>query len=195
VNRANRLTVIAALLPATAEAHLSSTGLGPIYDGLLHFFSSPEDLAAVIALALLAGLRGADHARRVLFVLPCAWLLGSLIGLSNATPVGITFVSVVWLIGIGALVAADVKLPLVTTTALAVLLGSVQGYTNGTGMHLSVSIVIALVGLSAAVFVTVALGAAAVIRFGTAWRRIGVRIAGSWIAASGLLLFGWAMRG
>ncbi len=48
-----------ALFPLTAEAHLNSTGMGPVYDGLMHFFMSPEDLVPVLALALLSGLRGA----------------------------------------------------------------------------------------------------------------------------------------
>lgn len=195
MNRRRGLTIVAALLPATAEAHLTSTGLGPTYDGLLHLFSSPEDLAAVVALALFAGLRGTDHGRRVLFVLPCAWLLGSLLGLANASAASGEFVSALWLAGIGALVAADAKLPLGATTAAAALLGGVQGYANGTGTQPSLAMVLALVGLGAAVFVTAALVTAAVIRFGTAWRRIGVRVAGSWIAASGLLLFGWTIRG
>jgi hydrogenase/urease accessory protein HupE len=189
------LTIAAALVPATADAHLTSTGLGPAYDGLLHFFTSPEDLAAVIALALFAGLRGADHARRVLFVLPCAWLLGSVTGLANEISASGAFVPALFLLGIGALVAADVKLPLGATTAAAGVLGIVLGYANGTGMALSLPVLLALIGLAAAVFVTVALVAAVVVRFAQAWRRIGVRIAGSWIAASGLLLFGWAVRG
>lgn len=189
------LTIPVALLPTAAQAHLTSTGLGPVYDGLLHFFTSPADLAAVVALALFAGLRGADQARRIVFALPCAWLLGSLIGLANIAPASGEFVSALWLLGIGVLVAADVPLPRRATTAMAVLLGVVLGYTNGTGMPLSVSVLIALIGLAAAVFVAAALVAAPVIRFGTAWRRIGVRIAGSWIAASGLLLFGWVIRG
>jgi hypothetical protein len=47
------------LLSATpVHAHLNSTGMGPIYDGLMHFLLSPEDFVAVLALALLAGLRG-----------------------------------------------------------------------------------------------------------------------------------------
>ena len=33
--------------------------MGPIYDGLMHFLMSPEDLVPALALALLAGLRGA----------------------------------------------------------------------------------------------------------------------------------------
>ena len=42
-----------------ADAHLNSTGMGPFYDGLMHFLMSPEDIVPVLALALLAGLRGA----------------------------------------------------------------------------------------------------------------------------------------
>ena len=62
------------LSPLTAEAHLNSTGMGPIYDGLVHFLMSPEDLVPVLALALLSGLRGPTYGRRILFVLPGAWL-------------------------------------------------------------------------------------------------------------------------
>jgi hypothetical protein len=34
--------IAVALSPARAYAHLNSTGMGPIYDGLMHFFMSPE---------------------------------------------------------------------------------------------------------------------------------------------------------
>ena len=67
-----------------AEAHLNATGMGPVYDGLVHFLTSPEDLVPALALALLAGLRGAPYGRRAMFTLPAAWLLGSLFGLSAA---------------------------------------------------------------------------------------------------------------
>jgi hypothetical protein len=32
-----------AVCPPSAEAHLNSTGLGPVYDGFLHFLLSPAD--------------------------------------------------------------------------------------------------------------------------------------------------------
>jgi hypothetical protein len=69
-----------AVCAAPAEAHLNSTGMGPIYDGLVHFLTSLEDLVPVLALALLAGLRGPSYGRRALFVLPSAWLLGGFLG-------------------------------------------------------------------------------------------------------------------
>ena len=70
------------------EAHLNSTGMGPIYDGLMHFLMSPEDLVPALALALLAGLRGAAYGRRASFTLPVAWLAGSLFGLTAAATTG-----------------------------------------------------------------------------------------------------------
>jgi urease accessory protein len=184
-----------ALRSGPAEAHLNSTGMGPVYDGLMHFLTSPEDLVPVLALALLAGLRGATYGRRALFTLPAAWLLGSLLGLAASATNGSTVLSSLWFLLLGGLVAADAKLSLRVTTALAALLGLVHGYLNGTGMGQSVSAVLAVAGLVAAVFVLIALAAAFVVQLRAHWARIAVRIAGSWIAASGLLLLGWAVRG
>ena len=177
-----------------AEAHLNSTGMGPIYDGLMHFLLSPEDLAPVLALALLAGLRGASHGRRTLFVLPAAWLLGGLIGLAATSANAHPAVSAFWFLLLGGLLAADAKLSLRVTTALAALLGLYHGYLNGTGLGVSGTSATVLLGLIFAVFVLVALAAALVVRIHASWARIAVRVAGSWIAASGLLMLGWAMR-
>lgn len=183
-----------AIFPATAEAHLNSTGMGPIYDGLMHFLLSPEDLVAALALALLTGLRGANHGRRALSVLPSAWLLGGLIGLTAAATNGSAVLSAAWFLLLGGLLAADAKLSLRVTTALAALVGLYHGYLNGTGMGASGYAGIALLGLVFAVFVLVAIAAALVVRLRTDWTRIAVRVAGSWIVASGLLLLGWAAR-
>ncbi len=178
-----------------AQAHLESTGMGPVYDGVLHFLTSPEDLVPALALAMLAGLRGATCARRVMFTLPAAWLLGGLAGLSAASisagPLGTVF----WLVLLGALVVADAKLSLRAMTVLGVLLGLVQGYLNGTGMGLSAATMVALLGLAAAVFVLVVMVAALVVPLQARWARIAVRVGGSWIAASGLLMIGWSLRG
>jgi len=57
-------------------------GMGPFYDGLMHFLMSPEDIVPVVGMALLAGLRGENYGRRALFVLPTAWFLGALAGLN-----------------------------------------------------------------------------------------------------------------
>lgn len=188
--------VTLALLPCCpARAHLEATGMGPVYDGLLHFLTSLDDLVPALALALLAGLRGAEYGRRALFALPAAWLLGILAGLTAATiSTGALWTSL-WFLVMGGLVVADAKLSLPATTMLAAALGLVHGYVNGTGMGLSPQTVIAAVGLASAVFILFVLVAAFVVQLRAEWARIAVRVGGSWIAASGLLMLGWSMRG
>ena len=177
-----------------AEAHLNSTGMGPFYDGLVHFLMSPEDIIPVFALALLAGLRGANYGRRALFVLSIAWLLGAFAGLTATIAGPHPFIAAAWFLLLGGLVAADAKLSLRVTTGLAALLGLYHGYLNGTGMGQSLSTLVVLMGLVFATFVVVALVAAFVVRLHASWTRIAVRVIGSWVAASGLLMLGWATR-
>ncbi len=194
-----------AMCPLTAEAHLNSTGMGPLYDGLMHFLMSPEDFVPALALALLVGLRGTAYGRRALFTLPTAWLFGGLIGTGAAARIGSPVVSAVWFILLGVLLASDAsfrwgvasnaKLSLRAITALAVLLGVYNGYLNGTGMGQFDIAAIALLGLAFTVFALVALAAAFVVRLRAEWGRIAMRVVGSWIAASGLLMLGWAIRG
>jgi len=185
---------VAAICPAAAEAHLNSTGMGPLYDGSLHFLTSPEDLVSALALGLWAGLRGADHGRRALFVLPSAWLLGGLLGATAAATPDSAVGSSFWLLLLGGLLAADAKVSLRLTTVLAACVGLAHGYANGAGMGAAWDAAGALLGLGAAVFVLVALSAAFATSLRAPWTRIAVRVAGSWIAASGLLLLGWSMR-
>ena len=188
--------VVLALLmcPIPAAAHLNSTGMGPIYDGLVHFLTSLEDMIPVLVLALLSGLRGAAHGRRALFTLPAAWLIGGLLGLTSSASNGNAILSAIWFLLLGGLLAADAKLSLRVTTALAALLGLYHGYLNGTGMGESESAAIALLGLVSAAFVLIAMASALVIRLRSEWTRIAVRVAGSWVAASGLLMLGWSIR-
>ena len=44
--------------PSYASAHLVTTGLGPVYDGIGHLVMTLEDLIPALAIALFAGLRG-----------------------------------------------------------------------------------------------------------------------------------------
>jgi urease accessory protein len=198
--RASRLsayTVILStvtLLPAPVEAHLNSTGMGPIYDGLVHFLTSVDDLVPVLALALLAGLRGPSHGRRALFVLPVAWLLGGLLGLAASAANGSRAFSPMWFLLLGGLLAADAELSLGVLTIVVTVLGFHHGYLNGLGLGASVASTAALLGLAFAVFALIALAAASVVPLRAQWARIAVRVVGSWIAACGILMFGWAVR-
>ncbi len=185
---------VLAMSALPADAHLNTTGMGPIYDGLMHFFMSPEDFIPVLALAFLAGLRGVNYGRRALFTIPTAWLLGGLIGLSALAANPHPFIAAGWFLLLGILLAANAKISLRLTTGIAALLGLYHGYLNGTGLGASTDAAIATFGLAFGVFVLVALAAALVVRLQAEWARIAVRVAGSWVAASGLLMLGWAVR-
>src|SRR6202035_4297422 len=122
------LTVAMARIAApSAHAHLINTGFGPFNDGLTHLFVTPEDLLPVIALALLAGLRGPRFGRTVLFALPVAWMAGSTIGLLLAPPITMPVAETIVTIALGALLASDRPLPLASVASLAILLGLFHG--------------------------------------------------------------------
>jgi urease accessory protein len=178
-----------ALLPMPAAAHLVTTGLGPVYDGITHFLLSLEDLLPVIALALLAGLGGPVDGRRALFVLPPAWMVGGIAGFAIGTPMmggGATAMSALVL---GALVAADRRWHPAVVPGLAALLGLLHGGLNGAGIAAANREALALAGIGAALFAVVALLAALVVSLGAPWQRVAVRVAGA-----GLLLFGGNLR-
>jgi urease accessory protein len=180
--------------PAQANAHLVNSGLGPFYDGIAHLFVTPEDVLAVVALALLAGLGGKPYARAVLFVLPGAWLAGALAGRLTTLSGGVPVVSAALLITLGALVAADRRLPLALVAGAALTCGLLKGWFNGAALAGAGSSGLAASGIACAVFVIVALVAGQVTALRKEWARIIVRVAGSWVGAIGLLMFGWAVR-
>lgn len=179
--------------PSRAFAHLVTTGMGPVYDGIGHLLMTPEDLVPVFALSLYAGLRGAAMGRQTMFLLPVAWLAGGLIGLRMP---GIPEfpVSAFSFLLLGALVAADLRLPGPGVAALALLLGLAHGVQNGAALREGPGGP-GLLGILAALFVLAALVSSFVVSRERPWARIAVRVAGSWVAASGLLLLGWSLRG
>jgi urease accessory protein len=183
-----------AICPGRANAHLVNSGLGPFYDGIAHLFVTPEDLLAVIALALLGGFGGTRSGRAVLFVLPVAWLAGAEAGRLSPVSAGIPALSATLLIVLGTLVAADRKLPLALVAGAALACGLLYGLFNGAVLAGATSSALAAAGIACAVFVIVALVAGQVSAIKREWARIMVRVAGSWIGAIGLLMLGWAVR-
>jgi hydrogenase/urease accessory protein HupE len=181
-------------LPQVAHAHLVNTGLGPFYDGVIHFLATPEDLLPAVALALLAGLRGAAAGRASLFAITGAWFLGGGVGLAIPVAGSPLFVTTLSLLVLGGLVALDARLPVRWIGALAALVGFVHGGFNGAAMATAKLGLVGLVGIVVAVFVVVTLATALVVALRAPSARIAVRVAGSWLVATGLLLAGWSLR-
>ena len=176
-------------------AHLMTTGLGPFYDGLAHLFVTPEDLLPVLALSLAAGLRGPAGGRAVLFVLPAAWFAGTMLGRLFAPHWIWPVVSAGLTVSLGALAAIDRKLPTAVVAVLAAMLGLWNGSWNGIELARSGAAALGTgLGIACAAFVVVALLGAVAAAVRALWARIAVRVAGSWIAAAGLFMMGWALR-
>ena len=196
--RAASLLAMTAAAATPAQAHLMNSGFGPFYDGLAHPLLSPEDLLPAVAMTLLAGLGGARAGRFVLAILPAAWLVGMVAGAGIAAAIGLPGAPA-WLIAVvtallGALVAADLRLPLAAVIAIAAALGALHGYDNGRDLAATTGALVAILGIACSLFAIVSLLAGQVAVLQAQWARLAVRISGSWIAAIGLLMLGWSTR-
>jgi urease accessory protein len=186
--------VAGAVLPSSAEAHLVTTGLGPLYDGISHVLLSADDLLPVLAMSMLAGLNGPAAGRRTLFGLTGAWLLGGLAGYLFGQALLSGTITCVSFLVLGGLTAADRRLSPAVVLAIAVAVGLLHGWLNGTGIAAAQREALGLAGTGSAIFVVVALASAFVMSLRAGWMRIAVRVAGSWVAAIGLLMLGWSLR-
>lgn len=186
-----------ALASPDAAAHVLDTGLGPFFDGVTHFASSLADLLPVLALALLAGLRGPRAGWGAALALPMAWIFGGFagfLGLAAEDPRWAGTLAGTAALVLGTLAAADRRYPAWLAPALAALLGLAQGTMNGAVIARAGQDLLTLAGMAAAAGVTTALLAALVASWRSTRVRVAVRVAGSWIAAVGLLLLGWGLR-
>ncbi len=195
--RAVLTTLAAALIPAAAQAHLVVTGMGPVYDGVTHFALSPEDILPVLALAFFAGLRGPRHARLALAALAAGWLAGSVLTCAFSVtlpPVVAPAMTAGLLLAIGGVLAANLELAPWPCAAAAAGLGLMRGAADLSGAVWSGSAVLNTLGMTATAAVLFALAASVTLPLRRLWMIVAARVAGSWVAAAGLLLAGWLLR-
>lgn len=181
------------LWPERAVAHLVTTGMGPVYDGIGHLLLTPEDIIPVVALAMFAGLRGVESGRKLLVIVPLFWLLGGAVGLRATAMPDVPLQALSFLL-IGLLVAGDIRLPVLATAGLAGLIGALHGFMNGAALQNDLGAP-GLLGITIALFVITSIVSALVAVIADGWKRVVVRVGGSWVAASGLLMLGWYLRG
>lgn len=182
------------LVPATAHAHLVQTGFGTFYDGINHLLITPEDLLFVIGLGLLGGLNGKAPSRSILIGLPAAWLIGGLVGMQVATDSTLPLIMTLSFGLVGGMIAADAKIPNFAIITFAVAFGLLHGFTNGATMAPGGADWLALAGATTATLVVATVLGAIVVSLKADWQRIVVRVAGSWMVAICLLMFGWFWR-
>ena len=189
------LAVVA--LPDAASAHSLDNRFGDFYGGVLHPLTALEHVLPILALGLLAGQQGDARrplARAGLSARPAGRRGSRHRGARRS--VGCAVLNAVSFVVLGLLVAAAWRLPLPVLIALGALFGVSHGYENGRAMtpetatHLFVFGVATIGGLVTALVSAATLDLAAK----AAWPRVAVRIAGSWIAAIGIMTIGLAWR-
>ena len=183
------------LTPSVAHAHLVTTGLGPFYDGAMHLAFSPEDLLGLLAIALLAGLCGPKAGRWTVAVVPVAWFSGAMIGLLAPPIPPLPALGIASLFVIGLLVALDLKLPEGGIATLGGVFGLMHGLLNGVALSAAPERGLNLLGILATGFVLLLLVSATAVSLRSGWTRVAIRVAGSWVVAVGMLMFGWLFRG
>jgi urease accessory protein len=171
-------------------AHAVGARFGDFYAGLLHPVTAFEHLLPLLALCLLAGFQPPRAARWILLALPAGLLAGALLdSLIGDQQWARVFDLVAFsLLGIGVACAARVPLPLLAVIGSA--LGVTIGLENGLGLPAGVSTVPFGLGVAAAGFLFAALVMAVAVSLQRGWTAVAMRVAGSWIAAVGIMLIG-----
>ncbi len=192
----------AALIGAApaADAHIVASRLGDFYAGALHPLTDLQDLILWIALGVLAGSLGAAKGRWLVLVFPLGLLAGLVLGLTSggvsARPVADAGMVVV----LGLLLAANVRIPTAPLCAAALGLAMMRGAANSGDVGSEANRLLFAAGLASAGYAAITLAMAVTLAFrGTdadpsiAWRGIAIRAFGSWIAAIGLMMGGFAL--
>ena len=181
-------------------AHLVPTGLGPWGDGMARLVLQPLDLLLLVALVLLAVQSGRPWLDRLALLLPLSWLMGGLGGLVVGRELPLALPCAALVTAVGVLVTLGPALRLSErlgegfrfrgTAVLPLLFGLVAGSSlAGHGGALQ-----ALLGEAVAIAVVTALLLMVLDPPHPRWLALGLRVVGSWIAASGLLMLGWLSR-
>jgi urease accessory protein len=183
--RATVFIVLAGCNPAWA--HTPIEGVGGLYGGLLHPVLTPTHGLALLGLGLLIGQQPASKRWLPLLLFAMALAVGLL---ALALAVGETVAGAVLLAGAatsGALVAAALRLPIPVLGPLAAAIGAAIGLDSPPDVISTAEAVLTLIGTGLGAAIALGLVVAGVARMARDWQRIGVRVLGSWTAASALL--------
>jgi urease accessory protein len=183
------------LLPGTLLAHSPIKGLDNFYAGLLHPVFVPSHLLSALALGIVFGQQGPATLRPAILGYLAAVLAGlAATGLLPGLPVETALL--VGAAATGILIALDRRLPVAVYLLLAVALGLMIGVDSGQDALSGRARLAALLGTLIAAYL-LAMYAMMLAEYGSRrdWTRIGLRVLGSWTAASALLVLSLSLAG
>ncbi|MET0276791.1 MAG: HupE/UreJ family protein [Pseudorhodoplanes sp.] len=176
------------LFSSGAQAHIVIPGVGGFEGGLLHPFFVLTHALALIALGLLAGMQTWRQRLAMLAVFAAAMVAAfGLVSLAYATDRSELAVLALTAIA-GLVLSVRPNVPVAVAAVLAALVGAGILLDSVPAVPTVRETIIALAGTLLAATAIIALVAFASAVLPAFWPRIGVRVAGSWIAASAILV-------
>ena len=180
--------LLAVLIPQTLWAHSPIAGIGDFYNGLLHPVFVPLHLLLLSVVGLFFGQQDPKRIELALVVFAAAVIAGLIAAWFTVVTDLTTFVLVLSA-SIGLLIALNPQLPLFWCMLIALLAGFFLGVDSAQEELSGKARMVALLGSGIAIclLTTYPMALANYVNK-KAWQKIGVRIVGSWAAASSLLV-------
>jgi len=183
------LALALALAPTLAHAHPGhGAEIGGIGWGLAHPFTGLDHILAMIAVGLWAVQLG----KRALWVLPLTFVstmaAGAALGMGGVRMPFVEPAILAGVIGLGALVAFAMRLPLGASAALVAVAAFFHGQAHGSEMPVNASGLLTAVGFVLATAVLHAVGIAGGLTLQRAAQQRAIRAAGGAILSAAVLL-------
>jgi urease accessory protein len=183
------LAVAVLVLASPAHAHIIDASGTGLTQGFSHPFSGLDHILAMVAVGICAAQTG----RPALWVLPVAFPLamafGGLLGVAGVPVPGVEAGIAAAVLGLGLLIAFQVKPPIALSIALVALFALFHGHAHGTELPLAASPVLYGLGFVVATAILHLIG----VSIGLAMRlpkgMMAIRVGGGAIAAAGIALF------
>ncbi len=176
------------VLPGRAWAH-GSAALGDFYGGLLHPVLHFETLLPIVAAALWTVQLGKTMAWRLAGGLLVATLVGCVAGVVGVGPIPALAILRIAMLVLGLLVATHCPAPATVAAVLLAVVGICVGHATSYGAAAEITRpVLFVAGVSTGTGLLLFHIIDRFLRLRAAWSDIPIRILGSWIAATGLLV-------
>ena len=187
-NWRNLALALLLVLPDAAYAHMPIKGINNFYNGALHPVLVQSHLLLLLALGVYFGQQGPKENQKAIVV----FLLATTLGLVAAGFSAGGNVEAILLVGaaiIGLLVAASLRLPVYLCAIIGAAAGFVIGLDSAQETLLGKEKMVSLFGTGVGIYMLMVYATGFTYYFSNKpWQKVGVRIIGSWVAASALLV-------
>jgi urease accessory protein len=174
-----------------AFAHLPIEGVGGFYGGLLHPILVPAQALSVAALGLFIGRR---PGRRIGLLIFAAALVAGLLAIALAVELPVGSVMLANTALLGALVAAAWTPPPPLGWLLAAIAGATLALDSPPQAITIREANVMLIGTAVGGCIAVAAVVTITRYLSSAWQQLAIRVLGSWIAASAILVLAMSWR-